>query len=296
MVCSRVARMLRRAAVAVGPLGLVLALLVPAGPAGAQSVTLAGSYLRPTLTSGQGLATLTWPGGASSVVYRGDLSIPLRLLFKGWDHIGDPGAGGHPGGARDYLFDAYQGPDTARAKMFEVTTPAGQHYDFVHQLVSGEAYNNSFAAISPDGNWLVSGEWGTMNRLLVFPAPLLNAAVPAASAGKDLPLAGYIELPTPVDNVQGCDFESPTVLLCSSDGAAAKDILQIQLDHALGTGMPAGSDRALTVTVLAHIPLQSECRGTFEAEGIDYHAAQVRVEVLPPLPCVLTTRVYVFDL
>jgi hypothetical protein len=271
------------------PVGVALAVFVQAATAGAAgSLTLTGSYTRTTSTSGQGLATLSAAGGSTSIVYRGDWSIPLRLLLQGWQHIGDPGAGGYTGKPRNYLFDAYQGSATAASKMFEVTTPTGKHYDFVHKLVSGEAYNNSFAAISPNGKWLVSGEWGTMNRFLVFPAPVLNPKFPASSAAVNLPLAGYINLTSSVQNVQGCDFQSDTVLLCSSDGSP-EQILQVNLSLPV-----SGSNDSGSVASLADLPQNSSCTGTFEAEGIDYYKSQVRVEVIPPSPCSTNTTVYVY--
>lgn len=250
---------------------------VLASPASATTGwTLTGSYERSTWTSGQGLATV-----GSSLVYRGFGSIPWRLALRGWTHIGDPG---HHGGD---LFDAYQAASTSTAtsKLFEVTTPGGQHLDFVHRLVNGEAANNSFAAVSPDGQWLVSGEYGTMNRLLVFPAPVLNPAITSSS----LPLAGTISLNTSVTNVQGCDFASATQLVCSSDDAA-KDVFSVNLSAPLsGTG-----NAAATVTHLFTVPEQSWCRGTFETEGIDYSGGILRVEMIPPAPCDVATRVYVY--
>ncbi|MDQ1049957.1 hypothetical protein QFZ76_008193 [Streptomyces sp. V4I2] len=73
---------------------------------------------------GQGLATRA----NGSLLYRGLVSIPLDLRIKGWNHVGDPDI------ARGYVFDAYQGPDTATSKMFAVTTPAGERYEYVHRL------------------------------------------------------------------------------------------------------------------------------------------------------------------
>ena len=285
MVRPRFIHTMRRLAVSAG---VVLAVLVPAGTASAASVAQTSSYNRPTSTSGQGLATLSTSTGSTSIVYRGEFSIPLRLLFRGWQHIGDPGAGGYPGQPRNYVFDAYQGSASATSKMFEVTTPSGQRYDFTHRLVSGEANNNSFAAVSPDGKWLVSGEWGTMNRLLVFPAPVLNPSFPASSASANLPLVGYINLTSTVQNVQGCDFQSASVLLCSSDGTT-KQILQVNLQAPLG-----GTTDTASVVPLAYIPQKSSCTGTFEAEGIDYYNSQVRVEIIPPSPCSTNTTVYVY--
>lgn len=275
------------------PVAAALTVALPAAPAGAATptITLSGSYSRPTSSSGQGLATLSAKNGSTSIVYRGESSIPLRLWLQGWQHIGDPGAGGLAGQPRNYLFDAYQGASGASSKMFEVTAPNGKQYDFRHQLVAGEAYNNSFAAISPDGKWLVSGEWGSMSRFLVFPAPLLNSTVPARSTSRNLPLAGYITLDPPVQNVQGCDFYTDTALLCSSDGSP-QQIIRVDLAHSLTSTNGSGTG---AVTPVTDLPLQSLCSGTFEAEGIDYFNQQIHVEVIPPSPCSVNTTVYVYN-
>lgn len=246
------------------------------------------SYVRPGLTSDQGLATATTTAGTPAIVYRGELSIPLRLRLQGWEHVGDPGAGGP---ARRYVFDAYQGPATATSKLYEVTTPSGRRYDFVHPLDASihEAFNNSFAAISPDGRWMVSGEWGDMDRLLVFPAPVLDAA-PNPTGDTPLALSGLVTLDQSVHDVQGCDFVTSTSLLCSAD--SPQRLLQVDLTQPL-SGSP--TDPA-TVTPLGPLPLRSSCAGTFEAEGIDYYAptGQMRVEVIPPSPCSVFTTVYVY--
>jgi hypothetical protein len=220
-------------------------------------------------------------------VYRGDASIPLRLLLSGWVHVGDPGARG------GYLVDAYEGPDSGLvpAKLFEVTAPDGTRHDFVHPLDAAiaEQKNNSFAAVSPDGKWLVSGEWGAMTRLLVFPTPLINTAPTIAS----LPLVGTIRLRAPVTNVQGCDFVTATQLACSTAGTGGSpmDLLRVDLDTPLSA---TTSSPFATVTVAAQLPKRSACSGSYEGEGLDYSPATgvLRVEVIPPAPCFLTTTVY----
>jgi hypothetical protein len=274
---------------------LIAVLLSPASavaalPAAAKATgvsTLAGSqpakhwvrvdqYAEVSAFANQGLATVS-----TTVIYRGDYSIPLRLRFQGWTHIGDPDAAG------GYIFDAYQGPSTA--KMYEVTTPAGKHYDYVHSLVSGEMPNNSFATVSPDSKWLVSGEWGQMmTRLLVFPTPLLNTR---QKAGGDLKLRTTINLTSTVSNLQGCDFIDPLHLLCSSDDPTDKQLLQVDLPRRVD-----GKSMTATVSSLLPLPMESPCAGTFEVEGIDYSTTtgDLRVEVVPPSPCDVTTTVYRF--
>ena len=78
--------------------------------------------------------------------------------------------------------------------MFLVTTPSGETVQYLHALVAGEEYNNSFDSIAPGSQWMVSGEWDTMTHLQIFPAPYLNHQT--SPQGGRLPLAGYIQLAT----------------------------------------------------------------------------------------------------
>ncbi|MYS20747.1 hypothetical protein GTW78_11055 [Streptomyces sp. SID4948] len=235
-----------------------------------------GSSTISSLTGGEGIATRA----DGSLLTRGLGSIPLRLRLSGWNHVGDPDIAG------GYVFDAYQGGDSATSKLFEVTTPAGKAYDYTHPLDSGELLNNSFATVSPDDQWLVAGEWGAMDHLQVFPAPLTNPATPAT--GGSLAQAGRITLDQGVDDIQGCDFVSATRLVCASDDAN-KDVLQVDLPHALDGTAVTGR-----VTTLFQVPRSSICSGTFETEGIDYDPAAglLRVEIVPPSVCAVTTTVY----
>ncbi|QKW30259.1 hypothetical protein HUT11_32190 [Streptomyces seoulensis] len=240
-----------------------------------------------SLSGSQGLASRA----DGSLLHRGLASIPLDLRIKGWNHVGDPDV------ARDHVFDAYQGADDATSKMFAVTTPAGKRYEYVHRLDAGEKVNNSFAAVSPDAQWLVSGEWGDQDRLQVFPAPLLNPATPAT--GGALAQAPQITLDKPVRDIQGCDFVNDTRLLCASDDGSKslfpedRPLLQVDLAHRLD-----GSPVTGHVTSLFALPRRSVCTGTFEAEGVDYDAARgvLRAEVVPPSVCKVTTAVYAYRL
>jgi hypothetical protein len=245
-----------------------------------------GTTYTDTLGGGQGLATRA----DGSLLYRGLASIPLDLRIKGWNHIGDPDI------ARGYVFDAYQGPDTATSKMFAVTTPAGKRYEYVHQLNPGEKLNNSFATVSPDGQWLVSGEWGEQTRLQVFPAPLLNPATP--QAGGDLKETWQITLDKPVRDIQGCDFLTDTRLLCASNDATGtlfpeiRPLLQVDLPR-----KPDGQPVTGSVKSLFALPQRSVCTGTFETEGVDYDAGRgtLRVEMIPPGVCAVTTAVHSYQ-
>ena len=99
--------------------------------------------------------------------------------------------------------------------MFLVTTPAGKTFEYTHTLVHGELYNNSFATVSPDAQWMVAGEWETMSHLQIYPTPLLNHKT--SPDGGSLRLAGYIKLDHKVNDIQGCDFVTPRRLICASD-------------------------------------------------------------------------------
>ncbi|WP_322987261.1 hypothetical protein [Phaeacidiphilus oryzae] len=243
------------------------------------SWTQTGSSLQSTLSAGEGVAT-----NGSSVVYRGTTSIPLSVAAQGWTHIGDPDVAG------GYVFDAYQsGTSSPTSKMYRVTTPAGQSYEYVHQLVSGELYNNSFDAVSPDSQWMVSGEWGTMDHLQVYPTPLLNPATP--KTGGALDLSGEIALSSPVTDVQGCDFTSATQLVCASDDAN-KDLLEVDLPGPL-----TGGDTTGQVSVIGQVPTQSDCSGSGETEGVDYDPASgtLRLEMIQPGVCKVVTSVYTYQ-
>jgi hypothetical protein len=247
----------------------------------------AGRSDQDTLHAGEGVATVVPPGGTGYVLYRGLASVPADLSAEGWSHIGDPDS------ADGYIVDAYQGPGTGHSKMFLVTTPSGSTLPYVHTLVPGEEYNNSFDTISPDTRWMVAGEWDTMSHLQIYPAPYLNHRTPRE--GGALPLAGYIQLDHKVNDIQGCDFTTKTTLVCASDDDSRtlfsneKPLLEVVLPHAL-----TGTTLTGHVIDLGSIPQRSTCSGTFEAEGVDYAVATgiLRVEIIQPGSCILHTTVY----
>ena len=250
--------------------------------------TETGSYLEGTLGAGEGVATVDPPGGSPYVLYRGLASIPVGLAAAGWTHVGDPDS------VDGYIFDAYQNSSSSsNEKMFLVTTPSGTTYQYVHTLVSGELYNNSFDAISPDTQWMIAGEWGTMSHLQIYPTPLLNSATSAD--GGSLDLSGYINLDHQVNDIQGCDFVTSTQLICASDDSSetlfsnAKPLLEVDLSAPLSDGDVTGH-----VVDLGSIPQSSDCSGTYEAEGVDYDPSTgiLRVEIIQPSICEVVTSVY----
>ncbi|SBT89668.1 hypothetical protein GA0115233_101140 [Streptomyces sp. DI166] len=274
----------RRRAVLSGLVALAsaAAVLSAAPPASAADTwNEVGSDRADPLTESQGLASVEVPANSPNR-YTGIGTIPFGLLTRGWNHVGDPDAS-----YNGYYIEPYQA-DSGTAKMFRVQAPGGAWSEYVHTLSSGEALNNSWVAITPNGQWMLAGEWGTMNRLLVFPTPGVN---PATSPSANLPQASTVHLDRPVRDVQGCDFSGPTTLLCSSDDPAGtlfgmtKPLLQIDL-----SAEPGSSDVNGRVTALRQLPLRSGCSGNFEAEGVDYdrRTGTLRVIVLSPGFCVLT--------
>ncbi|XVV33615.1 hypothetical protein ACQPXT_05070 [Streptomyces sp. CA-100214] len=270
-------------------LALSAGLAGPAAAVGASSEssvadtwTEVGSDRADPLTESQGLASVEVPAGSPNR-YTGIGTIPLSLSTRGWNHVGDPDASydGH-------YIEPYQ-RDDGNTKMFRVREPDGSWAEYVHTLGPGEARNNSWSAVSPDGQWMLSGEWGTMDRLLVFPTPGVN---PATSPSANLPQASTVRLDHAVRDVQGCDFLDATTLLCSSDDpegtlfGITKPLLRIDLSAA-----PNGAaDVTGRVTALRQLPLRSACSGDFETEGIDYdrRTGTLRVIVVSPGFCVLT--------
>lgn len=249
---------------------------------------LLGHTSQLSIFADEGVTSVTEPDGKSELVYRGELSIPVGVRAQGWTHIGDPDSW------HGYIVDAYQAAAPTDKKMFRVTTPRGHAYEFVHTLTPGEALNNSFAAISPDGHWLVSGEWGEMHRLLVFADPIGRVSGPHPSGGT-LPLAFTIVLEHPVRDVQGCVFFTAVQLLCSTNDPRTDlwptpdQLLEVNLASALDGGTVGAQ-----VESLGELPLASRCAGASEVEGIDYQKTTgiLRVEVVPPGICGLSTSVY----
>jgi hypothetical protein len=263
---------------------LAVAALAVSGCAGTASAAPAWTQVSTgtvdSLTGAEGVAS----EANGTILHRGLGSIPAKLRLEGWNHIGDPDV------AEGYVFDAYQGAADGRSKMFSVTTPDGKLLEYTHTLDPGELFNNSFAAVSPDGQWLVSGEFGQQKRLQVFPAPLLNHSTPPN--GGNLPQAGQITLSRTVSNIQGCDFVTATELICTSDDAA-KDVLKVVLPRPLD-GKPTTGQ----VTTLFQIPQVSKCKGAFEAEGDDFDTATqtLRVQIVQPGLCELTTNLIAYRL
>jgi hypothetical protein len=94
LAAAAVASVVLTAGLALGPSALAASgsatVTHPEDSSGIAGWTTAGSYLEPTLTSNEGVATVDPPGGSAYELYRGTASIPLSLAIQGWTHIGDP--------------------------------------------------------------------------------------------------------------------------------------------------------------------------------------------------------------
>ncbi|WP_326955041.1 hypothetical protein [Amycolatopsis sp. NBC_01286] len=244
--------------------------------------------------SGEGITTLRLPGQAPETVYRNGATIPQPLKDEGWGHVGDPDS------LRGYVFDVYQDTvtPTPAKKMYLVTKPDGTTTEFVHPLQADEPAVNANAqvAATPDGQWLVSGPLGEVDRLYVSPTPFLNPRAPRVAG--DLPIAARIHLDHHIRSAQGCDFVSSTRLVCATSDPnndlypTNLQLLQVDLARPLN-----GHDVTAKVRELGQVPLVSTCTGTFTPEGVDYDAPTgvLRVEVVPPSPCNTVTDVYSFE-
>ncbi|PZS34486.1 MAG: hypothetical protein DLM58_05700 [Pseudonocardiales bacterium] len=256
--------------------------MISAGPWRLQGWTSLSSDL-----ANQGVAAVRDASGHLQVVTRGDESISPDLLRRGWIHVGDPDS------YAGYVVDAYQSGPGAAAKLFVLTTPAGTRREYVHQLVAGELYNNSFAAVAPGGHWFVSGEWGTMSRLLVFAMPRYGAR--GQRAAEQLPLAAVIKLTRPMRNVQGCAFASPTSLVCSTNDrgtdlyGVVQQLLTVRLDRPLEGRAVAGMP-----SLLGRVPQGYGCYGVGETEGIDIRGSRLLLAVVQPWPCGNSTLLYAY--
>lgn len=105
--------------------------------------------------AGEGVATVRVPGRPVRIDYTDGATIPANIKAEGWGHIGDPDS------FRGFVVDPYQQTvPTPTQKMFLVTTPGGQQFEYTHTMADDELAVNAaaFDAISPGGQWMVSAE------------------------------------------------------------------------------------------------------------------------------------------
>ncbi|WP_341267377.1 hypothetical protein [Gordonia malaquae] len=206
---------------------------------------------------------------------RGTLSIRPDLWQAGWQHIGDQDI--HAG----YTYDDYENLSASR-KLYTITSPHGVMTKYYHPLEPGEMANNSFVTVDPTGAYLVSGEWFTEQRFIVFANPKDRPA------GSTMPILSEIRLDTPLTNVQSCDFMTADRLLCAVDEPVNR-VVSVHLSAPVGAASVDG-----TVEPEFTIPKRSVCRGSYESEGIDYDVSRriLSVAMINPSPCFVGTKVF----
>ncbi|MFZ0044121.1 MAG: hypothetical protein WAK93_22620 [Solirubrobacteraceae bacterium] len=260
-------------------LGAVAPSVAPASALKPAKWTLETFFTEPITVAGEGVAS--YPGGRR--LFRGFAQVPTSVSQLGFNHVGDEDID-----RSGDVYDAYEDdhPDPT-AKLFTITAPNGRVSDYPHPLAQGEEYNNSFVTVSPNDRWLVSGEWNTERRLLLFSNPK------GRPSGSSIPLAGTIALRSSLYHVQGCDFFDAVTLICSTDNAVHA-VVKVSLSRPLHRGTNTATDRRLL------IPREvSKCPGTgFESEGVDYNARTGRLTLTmnEPGSCVGTTDVNVYKL
>jgi hypothetical protein len=72
----------------------------------------------------QGLATVFPKHAPSYLYYTGNGTVAPSAAAQGWTHIGGSDS------ANGYLFDAYRSGNGTAAKMYRVTTPSSQAYEY----------------------------------------------------------------------------------------------------------------------------------------------------------------------
>ena len=235
----------------------------------------------PSVVAGEGVAR--YPNGR--LLFRGVGEVPPAVAALGFDHVGDEDID-----AAGYVYDDYENdhPDPT-SKLFTVTAPDGRVSLYPHPLAAGEEFNNSFATVSPDDRWLVSGEWNLEPRLLLFANPR------GLPSGTSIGLAGQIALHPALNHVQGCDFLRPRRLICDVDATAAvHPVVEVDLARTLHRGVNPATDHRL------FIPREvSACPGSgFENEGIDFNPLKrlLTLTMNQPGDCDTTSSVDVYRL
>jgi len=209
------------------------------------------------------------------------------LLDLGFDHLGDPDARGTRvyGGIEDN-----SNPVHPYHRGFVV-------YDA--ETLSMEGWSNDpgspddrgdgdapWVAVSPDGNWVVTGEYRPMRNVIVFRADTLVAEHTVQEEAR-------IPLDSPFNDVQGCDFDGPRVLVCSSNDGDTGRLL-----YALILSGPLQGETVPQITAhvesLFPIPIPPpQCDNAPEVEGLDVDGETLRVLVIGS--CRVDSHLYRFE-
>jgi hypothetical protein len=261
------------------------------------------------VTRSQGLATDPVDGAAADTWYTSQFtierttadgsslgvngSLPPSLIASGkYSHSGDPDV---LDGRLVVPYENKQfGPSDPPAKAWGVFDADSLQLlgTSRHVLDPGETSDDPWVTISPDGRWIVSGNYSPLGRLEVFPVP----AAPYA----DLPLASTVPVDDPPSSVQGCDFVDDTELVCASnDEASGQQVFTLSLDAPIGGGATEASityrGPAPQAAPLLPSPVGDACLETGEVEGVDAHRVAglgTVVRVLVVDRCLLVVHEY----
>lgn len=211
-----------------------------------------------------------------------------ELLDLGFDHLGDPDARGTQiyGGLEDNS-DPVVNPYHRGFAVFDAETLAIANWANDPGTPDNPSDEDCpWVAVSPDGTWVVTGEWHPMDHVIVYRAATLRSQHTVGPEAR-------IPLDVPFNDVQGCDFDGPRVLVCASDDADAGRLLYaITLSRPLqGETLPPLTAR---VEPLFPVPLpEMVCGQPQEVEGIDVNGDTLRVLVLGS--CVVDSYLYRFQ-
>ncbi len=271
-----------------------------------ESWSLVSDTLATPGLASQGLAGL--PGlGADEFAYSSELTIgrgpgnkvdtvafpfPKALASQHFDHLGDIDAwnGAIYGGLEDN--SEPHGAIYHRALIaYDATTlaPLGFAVDPGSPDAPGDG-DAPWVAVSPDGAWVATAEWDPQRAVLLFHR---DEVVADASGNAQIEAAARVPLDSTLARVQGCDFDGPTTLVCSSDDATTgRLVYAIVFSDAV--------DGHVDLTHLtAHVePLfptgkpANLCGADEEVEGIDVSGDELRVMVIGT--CKLDTHLYLY--
>jgi hypothetical protein len=143
-----------------------------------------------------------------------------------------------------------------------------------------------WVAVSPDGEWIVTGEWDPMQSVIVY-------KVLDVMSEHTVHRVGEFPIDMPLRDIQGCDFDGPQVLVCASDDSdSGRLIYSIVLSGPLqGDALPNLSGH---VEPLFHAPVpEKRCDNPQEVEGVDVDGDTLRVLVLGS--CLFDEHLYRYE-
>ena len=211
-----------------------------------------------------------------------------ELLDVGFDHLGDPDAygplvfGGLEDNSAPVVAPYHRGFVVFDSETLSIVGWANDPGS-ANRPGDGDC---PWVAVSPDGEWVVTGQWAPMLSLIVYRAMELVSAHTVHQVGE-------IPIEPSISDIQGCDFDGPQVLLCASDNAdAGRLIYSITLSGPLqGETLPRLTGH---VEPLFPAPVPEKvCDNPEEVEGVDVDGDTLRVLVLGS--CAIDSYLYRYE-